>query len=67
MTITAARRFTLDGVRYQQGADPKLAELSADAVEEMRRIGNIDPEPAPLPVDPEIEAKPVRRRSGGAD
>jgi hypothetical protein len=62
MSITAARRFTLDGTRYDKDAD--LDHLPADTIAEMRRIGNIEAEPSPPPPDPEVKPSPRRR---GAD
>lgn len=66
MSIVAARRFTLDGTRFEKDAD--LSHLPGETIAEMRRIGNIDPEPAPPAPEPETEAaaKPSPRRRGSA-
>ncbi len=65
MPITAARRFTLDGKRYEK--DALLDHFSKDLIAEMRRIGNIAPEPPAPPPAPETEAKPAPRRRAAAD
>jgi hypothetical protein len=70
MPIVAAKAFTLDSQRYVK--DEPLDHFSPELVAEMRRIGNIAPEPpAPPPApqlvaDPEPAAKPSRTRRGGS-